>query len=84
MLIALAQGKPVPGAVEDETRRHAMEPIGMELTKQLIYRGLHETNIATQVEREDAALLRGFKTDDYVEGSTACWIDKRKPVFKGR
>jgi enoyl-CoA hydratase len=59
-------------------------PIGMELTKQLIYRGLHETNIATQVEREDAALLRGFKTDDYVEGSTAWWIDKRKPVFKGR
>ena len=79
MLIALAQGKPVPGAVEDESRRHAME-----LTKQLIYRGLHETNIATQVEREDAALLRGFKTDDYVEGSTAWWIDKRKPVFKGR
>jgi enoyl-CoA hydratase/carnithine racemase len=79
MLIALAQGKPVPGTVEDETRRHAME-----LTKQLIYRGLHETNIATQVEREDAALLRGFKTDDYVEGSTAWWIDKRKPVFKGR
>ena len=28
MLIALAQGKPVPGAVEDESRRHAMEPIG--------------------------------------------------------
>ena len=28
MLIALAQGKPVPGAVEDEGRRHAMEPIG--------------------------------------------------------
>jgi enoyl-CoA hydratase/carnithine racemase len=59
-------------------------PIGMELTKQLIYRGLHETSIATQVEREDAALVRGFKTEDYVEGSTAWWIDKRKPVFKGR
>ncbi|MBW2698071.1 MAG: enoyl-CoA hydratase/isomerase family protein [Deltaproteobacteria bacterium] len=59
-------------------------PIGMELTKQLIYRGLHETNIATQVEREDAALVRGFKTEDYVEGSTAWWIEKRKPVFKGK
>lgn len=59
-------------------------PIGMELTKQLIYRGLHETSIATQVEREDAALVHGFKTEDYVEGSTAWWIDKRKPVFKGR
>jgi enoyl-CoA hydratase/carnithine racemase len=59
-------------------------PIGMELTKQLLYRGLHETNIATQVEREDAALRRGFATEDYVEGSTAWWIDKRKPVFKGR
>ena len=43
-------------------------PSGMELTKQLIYRGLHEVNIATQVEREDAALVRGFKTEDYQEG----------------
>ncbi|MAG31510.1 MAG: hypothetical protein CL908_11550 [Deltaproteobacteria bacterium] len=59
-------------------------PIGMELTKQLIYRGLHENNIVTQVEREDAALVRGFKTEDYVEGATAWWIDKRKPVFKGK
>ncbi len=59
-------------------------PIGMELTKQLIYRGLHESNIATQVEREDAALARGFRTEDYVEGSTAWWIEKRKPVFRGR
>jgi enoyl-CoA hydratase/carnithine racemase len=59
-------------------------PIGMELTKQLIYRGLNETSIATQVEREDAALVRGFKTEDYVEGSTAWWIHKRKPVFKGK
>lgn len=59
-------------------------PIGMELTKQLIYRGLQETSIATQVEREDAAMVRGFKTEDYVEGSTAWWIEKRKPVFKGK
>ena len=59
-------------------------PIGMELTKQLIYRGLQETSIATQVEREDAALVRGFKTEDYVEGSTAWWIEKRKPIFKGK
>ena len=56
----------------------------MELTKQLIYRGLHETSIATQVEREDAALARGFKTEDYREGATAWWIEKRKPVFVGR
>ncbi|MBW2268054.1 MAG: enoyl-CoA hydratase/isomerase family protein [Deltaproteobacteria bacterium] len=59
-------------------------PIGMELTKQLIYRGLDETSIATQVEREDAALARGFRTEDYREGATAWWIDKRKPVFVGR
>lgn len=59
-------------------------PIGMELTKQLIYRGLDETNIATQVEREDAALVRGFKTEDYREGATAWWIEKRKPIFLGR
>ena len=59
-------------------------PIGMALTKQLIYRGLNETSIATQVEREDAALVRGFKTEDYREGATAWWIEKRKPEFKGR
>lgn len=59
-------------------------PIGMALTKQLIYRGLHETSIATQVEREDAALARGFRTEDYVEGATAWWVEKRKPVFKGK
>jgi len=77
----------------DEVLEAAMElarkiagngPIGMELTKQLIYRGLGESDIGTQVEREDAALVRGFKTEDYVEGSTAWWIDKRKPVFKGK
>jgi len=49
-----------------------------------IYRGLDETNIATQVEREDAALVRGFKTEDYREGATAWWINKRKPKFVGR
>ena len=59
-------------------------PIGMELTKQLIYRGLDETSIATQVEREDAALTRGFNTEDFKEGAIAWWIDKRKPVFVGR
>lgn len=59
-------------------------PIGMELTKQLVYRGLHENDIATQVEREDAALARGFRTGDFHEGATAWWIDHRKPVFRGR
>ncbi len=78
---------------QDQVLKVAMElaekiagngPIGMELTKQLVYRGLHETNIATQVEREDAALVRGFKTDDFREGATAWGVEKRKPVFVGR
>ena len=59
-------------------------PIGMELTKQLIYRGLNEADIATQTEREGAAMVRGFQTEDFREGATAWWVDKRKPVFKGR
>ncbi len=59
-------------------------PIGMELTKQLIYRGLQETGIASQIEREHAALVHGFQTEDYREGATAWWIEKRKPVFRGR
>ena len=40
--------------------------------------------IATQVEREDAALARGFKTDDYREGARAWWIEDRDPVFRGK
>jgi len=28
--------------------------------------------------------VRGFKTEDYREGATAWWIDKRKPKFVGR
>ena len=59
-------------------------PIAMELTKQLIYRGLHESTIGTQIEREHSAMVQGFKTEDYREGATAWWIDKRKPEFKGR
>ena len=30
------------------------------------------------------ALARGFKTEDFREGATAWWVDRRKPVFKGR
>jgi 2-(1,2-epoxy-1,2-dihydrophenyl)acetyl-CoA isomerase len=74
----------MPVARELAAKIAANGPIGMELTKQLLYRGLHETNIATQVEREDAALVRGFKTEDFREGATAWWVEKRKPVFKGR
>ena len=59
-------------------------PIGMELTKHLIYRGLNEADIGTQTEREGAAMVRGFQTEDFREGATAWWVDKRKPVFKGR
>ncbi|MBW2423265.1 MAG: enoyl-CoA hydratase/isomerase family protein [Deltaproteobacteria bacterium] len=74
----------LPTAMELAEKIASNGPLGMEMTKQLIYRGLSETNIATQVEREDAALARGFRTEDYVEGATAWWIDKRKPVFHGR
>lgn len=81
---AVPSDQVLESAMELATKIAGNGPIGMELTKQLIYRGLQETSIATQVEREDAALTRGFKTDDYVEGSTAWWIDKRKPVFKGK
>jgi enoyl-CoA hydratase/carnithine racemase len=81
---AVPREQVLDAAMEMATKIAGNGPIAMELTKQLIYRGLQETNIATQVEREDAALLRGFKTEDYVEGSTAWWIDKRKPVFKGK
>jgi 2-(1,2-epoxy-1,2-dihydrophenyl)acetyl-CoA isomerase len=74
----------LPAAMELAAKIAGNGPIGMEMTKQLIYRGLDETSIATQVEREDAALVRGFATKDYVEGATAWWIDKRKPVFVGK
>lgn len=81
---AVPREKVLEAAMELAAKIAGNGPIGMALTKQLIYRGLHETNIATQVEREDAALMRGFKTEDYREGARAWWIEKRKPVFKGR
>jgi enoyl-CoA hydratase len=81
---SVPQGEVLKVAMELAAKIAGNGPIGMELTKQLIYRGLDETNIATQVEREDAALVRGFKTEDYREGAKAWWIEKRKPVFVGR
>lgn len=81
---AVPRERVLEAALELAAKIASNGPIGMELTKQLIYRGLGETSIATQVEREDAALLRGFKTEDFHEGATSWWIEKRKPVFRGR
>lgn len=74
----------LPEAMKLATKIAGNGPIAMELTKQLIYRGLHESSIGTQIEREHSAMVQGFKTEDYREGATAWWIDKRKPEFKGR
>ena len=60
------------------------EALAPGMTENELWAILHETNIATQVEREDAALVRAFQTEDFREGATAWWIDKRKPVFVGR
>lgn len=74
----------MPVALELAAKIAGNGPIGMELTKHLINRGLQEVDIATQTERESAAIARAFQTEDFREGATAWWVDKRDPEFKGR
>ena len=59
-------------------------PLGMEMTKHLIYRGLEAADLPSHVERESAALVRGLQTEDFREGARAYYHEKRKPVFVGR
>ncbi len=70
-------------SMELAERIAANGPIGMEVTKHLLYLGLQATDIASHTEREGAAILAGLRTEDFREGATAYYREHRTPVFTG-
>lgn len=57
-------------------------PYALKMAKKELYRGLDE-NFANQVLWENQALESSFKSEDHAEAVDA-FLNKRKPVFKGR
>ncbi|MDD5093815.1 MAG: enoyl-CoA hydratase-related protein [Dehalococcoidia bacterium] len=59
-----------------------MPPKSMELTKKALYMGM-KNDLPTQTAYETLALHYLLGTEDHIEGAKA-FLEKRKPVFKGK
>jgi 2-(1,2-epoxy-1,2-dihydrophenyl)acetyl-CoA isomerase len=59
-----------------------MAPIPLQLAKRALYQGL-DSQLAVQVQLEQLSQSTCFKSEDYKEGMKA-FLEKRKPVFKGK
>jgi len=59
-----------------------MAPIPLQLSKRALYQGL-DSQLAAQVQFEQMGQSACFRTEDYKEGMKA-FLEKRKPVFKGK
>ena len=57
-------------------------PIGLAMTKQLIH-SAGENGLDAQLDRERDSQQIAGRSADYAEGVTA-FLEKRKPVFRGR
>jgi enoyl-CoA hydratase/carnithine racemase len=59
-----------------------MAPIPLQLSKRALYQGL-DSQLDVQVQFEQMGQSTCFRTEDYKEGMKA-FLEKRKPVFKGK
>lgn len=59
-----------------------MSPIALQLARKALYQGLN-SDLDTQIQFEQLSQSTCFKTEDYREGIKA-FLEKRKPVFKGK
>jgi 2-(1,2-epoxy-1,2-dihydrophenyl)acetyl-CoA isomerase len=59
-----------------------MAPIPLQLAKRALYQGL-DSQLDVQVQFEQLSQSTCFKSEDYKEGMKA-FLEKRKPVFKGK
>ncbi len=60
----------------------AMPTYGLALTKEALNRSL-ENNLQEQLDVEDEFQTLAGESDDYKEGTTA-FLEKRRPIFKGK
>lgn len=58
-------------------------PISIRATKQAVYRGLDESNLAAAIDLRYSEHKRMIDSEDYIEGPKA-FAEKRPPVWKNR
>jgi enoyl-CoA hydratase len=78
----VVQGDPVPEALALAAQLAGMAPVALRNAKRVINYGIGK-DIRTGVKHEEEAWTELFSTEDQKEGMKA-FLEKRKPVFKGK
>jgi crotonobetainyl-CoA hydratase len=58
-------------------------PMSIRASKEAVYQGLDEANLAKAVTGKYPAVAALFRSEDLIEGPRA-FAEKRKPVWKGK